>query len=677
MSKPEPMRLRPSARLQRYLGKELISDPDLAILEFVKNAYDAGATTVVLDFAIADEPWSLTISDDGLGMDEDSFRENWLRPGFSAKSPDYDGDSSRLSPESAAASRSRQRIASGEKGLGRLASGRLGDVLEIWTRPRIQDEWLHVVFDWESFEDMNKYMDEIQVPFEWSAPREHLFETGTVIRIGGLRQSWAGRVPGRPTPGRPRTRLGRLRQDLELLIRPLSVANADFSIELRSDAYSDIADVGVIVSDDAAGTADYVLSFAINEDYAGYVTVDRVVTRSEDVTSEFPNLEARTEYETLTINRKLATSEDRSISLECGPFRGTFYYTPPPKARRARTISATGVLLYRDGILVEPYGLPGDDWIGAEARKASRQGHAAIQPSTFSGFVSITREQNSALEEMSNRLGLLDNEASDDLFSHVRAEFRFFENLLYHEVVLPRWELNAKSKAKNAAAKAEELARLRTKSLVHSVGQPLAAMGNESLRLSVVAGRPELPPDLVRELSSIQSNFDAHLERISRTIRKFADFKVPEFQRIQIEWVVEQAIAEAKELAELRDVSVTLGDSIDVTCVVAPELAAESLHELIVNAIEADRPPGVNAWVDIRLYTEGRYVVVELSDNGTGFVGGVPSDLSLVQSTRGRIAEGLVTAANAFTLMGGSLDVATSGSEGSVLLVSVPINVSN
>ena len=77
---------RPSARLQRYLGEELISDPNLAILEFVKNAYDAGAASAVIRFNLMDEPDSLLIADDGVGMDLAGFRYNWMRPGFSEKS---------------------------------------------------------------------------------------------------------------------------------------------------------------------------------------------------------------------------------------------------------------------------------------------------------------------------------------------------------------------------------------------------------------------------------------------------------------------------------------------------------------------------------------------------------------------------------------------------------------
>src|SRR5207302_9630977 len=78
----------PSARLQKFLGRELIADPNLAIAEFVKNAYDAGATEVYMDFelkGVPKEQQSLTISDNGSGMDFAAFRSNWMRPGFSEK----------------------------------------------------------------------------------------------------------------------------------------------------------------------------------------------------------------------------------------------------------------------------------------------------------------------------------------------------------------------------------------------------------------------------------------------------------------------------------------------------------------------------------------------------------------------------------------------------------------
>src|SRR5579862_6328606 len=133
-ARDKPLRFRPSARLQRYLGRELISDPNLAVLEFVKNGYDAGASIVVVTFNLSGSETELVISDDGIGMDFASFQENWMHPGFSAKSEDAP---SAVRDRSISATASGPRLVNrtpvGEKGLGRLAAGRLGRIMDVYT----------------------------------------------------------------------------------------------------------------------------------------------------------------------------------------------------------------------------------------------------------------------------------------------------------------------------------------------------------------------------------------------------------------------------------------------------------------------------------------------------------------------------------------------------------------
>ena len=142
----EPLRFRPAARLQQFLGKELIADPNVAVLEFVKNAYDAGASEVLIRFELSADPPTLTIADNGTGMTLADFRSNWMRPGFSSKA-------SIVEPRKVAAGadeaerREGARIPVGEKGIGRLAAGRLGERLDVYTRRTPNRPWLHVEFD--------------------------------------------------------------------------------------------------------------------------------------------------------------------------------------------------------------------------------------------------------------------------------------------------------------------------------------------------------------------------------------------------------------------------------------------------------------------------------------------------------------------------------------------------
>lgn len=668
------MYLRPSARLQKYLGRELIADPNLAIIEFVKNSYDAGASEVSLSFHIASGDF-LLISDDGLGMDESAFRANWLSPGFSAKSPEYSGpELIAKDADHVVAGRARGREPAGEKGLGRLASGRLGDVMEVWTRPTPASPWLHVVFDWDEFDNMGTYMDQVPIPFDDEQPDEPKYQAGTIVKISSLRQNWGGKVPGRPSPGRKRTRLGRLKQDLELLIRPFGGQDPNFTVHLDSDVLIDADDIGTIQAVPSTRTADYVYSFSIRAADNNIPIVERSLQRSKALAAELelPEADDYSDDPNHILEDRAKSYPD---SLRCGPFEGTFYYSPPPAARRAKTIegSAIGVLLYRDGVLVEPYGLPGDDWVGAEARKASRQGHAAIQPANFSGYVTISRTLNPKLEEMSNRLGLLETEASEDFFGIVREEFAIFEDLVYNEVLLSRWT-SIDEKASKQAVVASHLAEIRTRAIAHSLGQPLAAIAFEILRLKVLRRRDDIPEEVKSLLQDIQDRVEGHLDRITSTVRTFADMQAPTVKVHELQELIAPAVDDAMPLAELSGVALITAEVPSIHCLVPGELVVEAFAELIKNAIEIERDSTVQPWVRVVVArsADGRQVEVRIVDNGIGFEEGIPSNLHDVTPTHGRPSEGLAIVENAISVSRGTVHVESTGQDGTVMLVQLP-----
>jgi len=137
----------PSARLQQFLGRELIADPNLAITEFIKNSYDAGATDVYVDFRVAGlHPLEqlIRISDNGTGMGLDAFKANWMHPGFSYKVnavPSQDVPPRADTPQA----RRDARIPIGEKGIGCLAAGRLGERLHVLKRRHRRDQWARLL----------------------------------------------------------------------------------------------------------------------------------------------------------------------------------------------------------------------------------------------------------------------------------------------------------------------------------------------------------------------------------------------------------------------------------------------------------------------------------------------------------------------------------------------------
>jgi len=102
------------ARLLRELGERLVRSPEVAIVELVKNAYDADASRCTLRH----ESGSIWVEDDGHGMTLDEFRTVWMRVGTSSK-------------ESTATSRRFGRETTGEKGIGRFAVRFLGPSLAL------------------------------------------------------------------------------------------------------------------------------------------------------------------------------------------------------------------------------------------------------------------------------------------------------------------------------------------------------------------------------------------------------------------------------------------------------------------------------------------------------------------------------------------------------------------
>src|SRR5215218_5119617 len=108
------------ARAILTLGRDSIKDHTTALVELVKNSYDADATRVEVEVFVKATPPFIRIADNGCGMTEADIDNNWLRIGFSEKRTEK------------VSTRNRRRT--GEKGIGRISADRLGAILELYTR---------------------------------------------------------------------------------------------------------------------------------------------------------------------------------------------------------------------------------------------------------------------------------------------------------------------------------------------------------------------------------------------------------------------------------------------------------------------------------------------------------------------------------------------------------------
>ena len=82
MSETGTYRIRPAGRLLLTIGRELIQDPYAAVVELVKNAYDADSPDVTIDFKrIPDHGLCrILIADHGHGMTRDDVINRWMVP---------------------------------------------------------------------------------------------------------------------------------------------------------------------------------------------------------------------------------------------------------------------------------------------------------------------------------------------------------------------------------------------------------------------------------------------------------------------------------------------------------------------------------------------------------------------------------------------------------------------
>jgi signal transduction histidine kinase len=187
-SEPEHFDIHASVVFQ--LGESLITDSVQALVELVKNSYDADAsyckltisTEHVLDpeSAFKGSLGSITIEDDGTGMSLEDIRRGWLTISNSEKRDFKDR----------ALTTKKGRTPLGDKGLGRLGTQRLGFNIEILTRRENSPTEYHVWFSWKNFQGQQRLGD-VDINKEGRSP---VLQHGTKLIISDLREInlWKG-----------------------------------------------------------------------------------------------------------------------------------------------------------------------------------------------------------------------------------------------------------------------------------------------------------------------------------------------------------------------------------------------------------------------------------------------------------------------------------------------------
>lgn len=625
--KPTFLKFEASANLQRLIGRELISDDPMAVIELVKNAYDSGAKSleIVLQPQTKKEPSYIEFRDNGQGMTVDDLRRLFMVAGYSERQEQ---------------AKSTNRVPTGEKGIGRFASDKLGQNLEVQTKIRNEEEGILLNIDWNAFANKKKRFNEIVAPYRKIViPRISKDKSGTILTITNLRSAW---LPDK---------IERLREALADLIDPF-YEPMDFEINLQvrgSDKFSGK------ITPTRPGSTDIEIQFDIHKNGS-------VVRRMSG--AQFKRLRPPTEI--------TSEADTKALPRLTGRF---FYSTEKPKKDFTKGLSP-GVRLYRDGFRVEPFGSRTADWLGIAEKRAKRAGHAHIVPTRLFGFVEISRRAQQELVDTTSRQALLDNDAVRALVTFLKEQVASLENIIRTEVAEPRWKESTRRKAAEF-----EQARLHTLSimsvgLAHELRQPLQVIrseaGNIKTRLTILGIKD-------KEVDGAQGNIDTSVDRIDKRINLIAEISRGNYETVESFDLAEQVKNECdlfKSTGGPMDIQLKIRVPAQQTVTFNRSAISSVLLNLLENATSAIRElqgsrKGV---IEVALSKKNDLHVLVVTDNGVG----IPKEIRnrifkrFTSKKTGGMGVGLAICNTLVTSLGGNIDFSSRENVGSSFTVKFP-----
>lgn len=439
-----------TTRTVNLLGGENVLDYRSAILELVKNSYDAFSNQVNIRIIGKDitinkkkdkRATSIEIIDYGQGMSLDKI----INVFFTLGTDDKTYTTSIKYQES-------ERVMNGSMGIGRLSLGRLGNISCVITSDG--SEAYRFSINWNSF-ITGESLDTVKVDIEQLSMSEFASEytnrglenkkcTGTILIASELKDEWL-----LSDKGQLGTNYSLLKLTLNKLKNPLKLEKSgEFKIIL--DYFEEEEEIEPSLAD---VSTDAEISFAFSHDsdmlvLDGYF--DEIVINQlppDFVNAKFDKLKNYIQDDTgkkrsrYHFEREFKISEYIPYNIPNNPigdFDGVLYFTKKRRtggnypfikdAIRTNTFDIEpGILLYRDGFRIRPYGeidTIGFDWIGIEKERTKNPAGVSrssyiMQANQLSGYVNITKEKNGGFEDQANREGLKNS-----------AEFEYLESVI-------------------------------------------------------------------------------------------------------------------------------------------------------------------------------------------------------------------------------------------------------
>ena len=425
----------------RQLGEELVPDEMTALMELIKNAYDADASYVKIDIntegVYTEEQLTypthkgyIVVEDSGVGMDDTTIEKSWLTISYSNKRAGVDGIKKKTKKE---------RTPLGDKGLGRLSTQRLADYCEIFTTPEGGSKRYHVAFDWREFDKVER-LSQVPVKVE-STPAG--ISKGTKLVLTNLLSTevWKG------------DRLDTFKNKIVQVLTPFSevrkfyvyvtvngehidvMKKLDSILSLCQSSYEfsfdgEYLNVSGVIKPMKLGSGN---NRTVQENYKAFIEKDAgkkfaeyfFTTKKKDKSFFSP-----VENGFIAFSKRFSFQNDMAglTSLDgrkCNPgaFNGKIYdfaltdnfgavtnVFDTASEYKEYVKTQTGIKIYRDGFAVQPYGFGQNDWLGLSKGQTSGSSFYGLRPENTVGYFSISEGVNIHLKDKTDRQGFVENE---------------------------------------------------------------------------------------------------------------------------------------------------------------------------------------------------------------------------------------------------------------------------
>lgn len=480
----ENVRFSVDAKIVERLGEQLVSKRTTALTELIKNAYDADAVVVQVEFINTDSlGGTIVIQDNGLGMSHDDLVKGFMTISTSDKV---------ANPYS----NQYKRYKAGRKGIGRFSAQKIAEKLIIITKREQDLEYLRVEIDWNHFES-NRVISAIPSKVEYKHNIEE-FSQGTKLILQKTREAWS---------------LSNIETTFNYLSNILKITPDTKRNDPGFDVNFSYIDALGTKSDLKLSTKDVFLD-AADVRFVAKVEAGSVFLVIEGINDP-------------TLSEEFGLPEYYNPVLESVNYRlnGT-YYSMSQGTKNVRYLQAFlrengGIRLFRNLFNVAPYGERFNDWLALDESSRRRIILPPHSNTNFCGEVHID-DQESIFDETSAREGVIESEDFSNLADLTR-------NLLIKIA-------SHVAAVRGKKIKASQKGFLKPKPLVERVQNDFSEVKKEAVKLVTAIKEKTIPVDIsVEDENKTSFKFDAgnsipeptmlieKLDVFDSTIKEFID----------------------------------------------------------------------------------------------------------------------------------------------------------